>query len=227
MYKAVIFDLDNTLYEYEDINKDAIAALRTYTCSRYGISGAEFHEIFERARKDTKDILGNTGASHNRMLYFQKILEYIGRPPVEGTLEMYEAYWGYILDHMEPYEGVAELFQYCRTRGLKIGICSDLTAAIQHRKLRKLGLAPWIDAVVTSEEAGAEKPAQIMFTMMLDKLGISPREAFFIGDSMQKDVRGATQVGIRAVRFPCGSGSGADPALFFRRVRDMLERENT
>ena len=59
---------------------------------------------------------------------------------------------------------------------------TDLGAQIQFRKLIYFGLNECFDFVVTSEEAGAEKPAAIPFELALGKLGVAPNEAFMIGD---------------------------------------------
>lgn len=170
MLRAVIFDLDDTLYEYETLNQVAIARLCVFTCERLGISEHQFHTAFDWGREETKRLLGNTGASHNRLLYCQKTLEHLHQPPTILALEMYETYWGYMLEHMCLRDGAEELLKYCTDRGLKIGVCTDLTAYIQHRKLRKLGLSSYVDALVTSEEAGIEKPSEVIYSLMLEKL---------------------------------------------------------
>lgn len=199
MIKAVIFDLDDTLYEYKRINELAIKELCTYTCNSFKITEQEFEEAFLWARMQTKDVLKNTAACHNRLLYCQKLLEYIGENPVCSALDMYDIYWNYMLEHMSLNDGVLEVFEYCRKQKISIGICSDLTIHIQHRKLRRLGIAQYIDAIVTSEEAGAEKPSKVMFEMIMEKLNVTADEVLFIGDSLEKDVIGAEKCGIKGI----------------------------
>lgn len=199
MYKAIILDLDDTLYAYESLNEAAVSALQDYTCNIFGVSAEEFSKAYGWARNETKKMLGETGASHNRILYCQKTLEYLGKRPTKCALDMYEAYWGYMLKNMVLREGVLELLEYCADEKIKIGICSDLTTHIQHRKLRQLGITNYVDAIVTSEEAGAEKPAPVMFKMILSKLGVNPEDALYVGDSLKKDIMGAEAEGIKAL----------------------------
>lgn len=201
MYKAVILDIDDTLYNYDKINVEAMKALGDYTCREFGIPEEEFKKALHWARKETHVILGNVAASHNRILYSQKILEYIKENPVEKALDMYDVYWEYMLAHMVLRDGVIELLENCRNKRIKIGICTDLTAHIQHRKIRRLGIAPWINALVTSEEAGADKPYEFMYQLILMKLHVEPGEALFIGDSLEKDVNGPERFGMRALWF--------------------------
>jgi putative hydrolase of the HAD superfamily len=219
-YKAIILDIDDTLYDYASLNDLAIGRAVEMAREKYTVTQDEFLAAFSWARNETKKVLKDTGACHNRMLYFQKTLEKLGIPPADYALELYEAYWGYMLEHMQLSEGVTEFLDYCRNANLKIGICSDLTAHIQHRKLRRLGIAHYMDAIVTSEEAGVEKPDERMFTMILDKLDVSPSEALYIGDSLKKDVNGAEAVGIDVLWY---NGKEEDPRSV-RSFREVLER---
>ena len=77
-----------------------------------------------------------------------------------------------------------------------IAIVSDMTTHIQLRKLKKLKITKYIDYLVTSEEAGSEKPHSIMFLLALNKLRLKPEEVIMVGDSLISDIEGANSVGI-------------------------------
>lgn len=201
MIKAVILDLDDTLYAYGPLNTEARARVRDYTCKQLGITGTQYDEAYLFGRSETKRQLGDVGASHNRLLYFQKTLEYLGVKPLPISLRMYEMYWGTFLEKMELFEGVREFIDRLHERKIKVMICTDLTAHIQHRKIEALGLAQDICCLVTSEEAGREKPAPEIFDLCLKKLGLLPEEVCCIGDSLVKDVEGAKAAGMQAILF--------------------------
>lgn len=63
----------------------------------------------------------------------------------------------------------------------------------------KLGLEPYLDFVVTSEEAGADKPNPAIFLAALRRAGVDTSEAIHIGDQYKIDVVGARGVGINAI----------------------------
>ncbi len=201
MIKAVILDLDDTLYAYEPLDKEARARVRAYTCEQLGITAEEYDEAYLFGRNETKHQLGDVGASHNRMLYYQKTLEYLGVNPVPLSLQLYEIYWGTFLNNMVLYDGVRKFIDRLHEHKIKVMICTDLTAHIQHRKIEALGLAKDIHYLVTSEEAGREKPSAEIFKLCLKKLQLSPEEVCCIGDSLAKDVEGAKAMGMQAILF--------------------------
>ncbi|MGN0740809.1 MAG: HAD family hydrolase [Treponema sp.] len=206
MFKAVIFDLDDTLYDYESIHKIAMEKLCVLTCKKIGVSEVEFYEVFSKAKDETKKLVGNTAASHNRMLYFQKALEIMGKNPVENALEMYDCYWNCMLGNMKLRNGTIMLLNRLISDGIKIALCTDLTAHIQQRKIKTLGLAPYIDVLVTSEEAGEEKPGEKMYSLVFEKLQalvstIAKSDCLFTGDSQKKDVDAPRAFGMKSVLF--------------------------
>lgn len=201
MKKGVIFDLDNTLYDYDKCDKKAQQVLQEYCELTLHVSKEEFGLLYSKAKGDVKRQLGNVGASHNRMLYMQRLLELINCKPTSCALELYNAYWDAMLREMTPFEYVIPFLEWLSENDIKIGILTDLTVHIQHRKLRALGISDYIDVIVTSEEAGAEKPDTIMFERMIQKMGIAADKLIMVGDSEEKDCEGARKCGIEAIHF--------------------------
>lgn len=199
MYKGMIFDLDNTLYDYTECDRAASAQLESFCCEKFGIGEDVFQALYENAKESVKARVGMTASSHNRILYMQTLLEELEGKPLEFALDLYDVYWDAMLGRMQLFPYVIPYFQYLRRGGIQIGILTDLTAHIQHRKLRALGIADCIDGLVTSEEAGAEKPSLKMFELMLGKLALRPEEVCMIGDSEEKDIAGAEKSGIHGV----------------------------
>ncbi len=201
MIKGVIFDLDGTLYDYGANDVIAMENLCACVRERTGIERTEFMQAYDNAKKLIKARITKQAAQHNRVLFCQTALELLGANPLLHVPELYEAYWGCFLEHMVPWEGVVSMLEQLKAAGIKTAICTDMTAHIQYRKIRQLGLTDWIDCLVTSEEAGEEKPSPLMFRSALKKLNLQPEEAAYVGDSLERDVNGASACGIRAVWF--------------------------
>ena len=75
---AILFDLDNTLYDYQPAHKAAWYQVIKKVTSLFMIEGSQFSKAFYEARSQIKDQLGNTASSHSRLLYFQRTLELLG-----------------------------------------------------------------------------------------------------------------------------------------------------
>jgi putative hydrolase of the HAD superfamily len=102
-----------------------------------------------------------------------------------------------------------------RRAGYRVGAISNM-AQRGDALARDLGLDGHVDFVVTSLEAGAEKPHAPIFLMALDRAGVSPAEAVHIGDQLDSDVMGAAAVGIRPVlmdRYGNHNGYSAHPRI--------------
>lgn len=207
MIKAIVFDLDNTIYDYDKCHEKAMTELKIACMNQFTISEHVFEENFEYAKKLVKKRLENTGSSHNRMLYIQSFLELIGEKPAIYALDLYNVYWDTMLANMIPFPYVIPLFIELKKKNIKIAVLTDLTVHIQHRKLKKLGIAQYVDVLVTSEEAGVEKPDLKMFKLVKEKLNMKSEELFMVGDSKKKDIQGAETAGIKGILFDESIGS--------------------
>ncbi len=206
MIKAVIFDLDNTLYDYDDCNRYAENALYKRISELFGINESDARTRLYEAKRIVKKRLGNTAASHNRLLYMQTLCELEDVNPAMYAKDLYDCYWNEILKRMVPFSYVKPLFDKLKKEGIKIAVLTDLTAHIQYRKLEKIELRQYIDVLVTSEEAGEEKPSERMFDLVLSKLDVNPEEVLMIGDSQEKDIDGAGKLKIPGILYRKGNG---------------------
>jgi len=193
-YKGILLDIDNTLYDYTKTHAKALDVLMVTASQKLNINVADLEHAYRDARKQINSDLYGTASCHNRLLYIQKMLEFLNKNALATSLELYEIYWNSFLDNMEVYEGVYDFLD--GLQGTDVCLLTDLTAHIQHRKIKKLGLDKYANYVVTSEEAGKEKPHPYMFLLALQKMHLKPNEVCMIGDSFKKDILGASQLEI-------------------------------
>ena len=74
--KAVICDLDNTLYAYDTPNQEALKSVQDKCINYFSIKATDFEKAFNFSRLQIKKELGKTASSHSRLLYFQRTFEY-------------------------------------------------------------------------------------------------------------------------------------------------------
>lgn len=190
--EVVFFDLDNTLYDYDKAHSQAQVAVFNKVQTLLGVDRVTFDEALSDAKTRIKNRLGNTAASHSRLLYFKEAIDLcgLGSQPLI-SLELEQAYWSKFLAGMVFFENAIDFLEDLRVSGVRMALITDLTAQIQLRKVSYLGLEKYFDVIVTSEEAGAEKPAAAPFVLALERLGEPVKNTWFIGDSPAKDIMGA------------------------------------
>jgi len=199
LLRGILFDLDDTLYEYAPCNEAGLAAAYEVAGKGPWDSPEGFRRAHDSVRQELARELAGHAASHDRILFFKRMIERAaGAPDPDRTLSMYTAYWERFLETMRPapraHEVLAEL---CASRPL--ALVSNHTTRAQLRKITRLGLAPYFRGIVTSEDAGAEKPDPRPFERALESLGIPASEAVMIGDDPRSDLEGARACGLKTL----------------------------
>jgi putative hydrolase of the HAD superfamily len=91
--------------------------------------------------------------------------------------------------------------------GLKLGIVSNADGTIEEQLRRGQicqvgeGLGVPVLAIIDSGVVGVEKPAADIFRHALEPLGVAPEKAFYIGDTVRYDVKGARNAGLQPIHF--------------------------
>jgi HAD superfamily hydrolase (TIGR01549 family) len=230
---AILFDTDNTLYPYDPAHAAAQAAVRDKVVARFSIKPDVFDTAFKEAREQVKTRLKHTASSHSRLLYLQRMLEIMGLgSQVLQALDFEQTYWRTFLSNAILFDEVKELLDDLRLLGIPTAIVTDLTAQIQFRKVVYFGLDHYFDYIVTSEEAGFDKPHAAPFEIALEKMRPKGNNIWMIGDNPVNDIRGAREK-INAVTLqkihdgtPLGVDENAPHASFteFGQLRRLIAR---
>lgn len=213
--KGILLDLDDTLYAYAPCDKAAKKAVYELLSTKLGVSVNEAGNAYMEARKCVHADLGGTGSGHSRLLYIQKCIEALkGSTDFALTVEAHDLFIAKYFEQMELREGVLEFLNQAQKKGLRLIIVTDLTAKVQFKKILHLGIESYIDLLITSEEAGKEKPAPDMFELALKKSGLTSSEVVMIGDNMAKDIGGAAALGIQAIHLDAQNPDGFFTNIF-------------
>ena len=226
--KAILFDTDNTLYDYYPANKIAEEAVCKKANNLLGIKKKDFYKYYKEAKHDIKNNLKKTASSHSRLLYFQRLIEILGyKAQLLLALDLEQTFWRTFLANAPLFPGVKDTLNFFKTEKIPIAIVTDLTSQIQLRKLTYFGLEDIFDAVVTSEEVGMDKPDKKNFLQVLNKLNL-PNNAYFwmVGDNPIADIYGAKQLNsstFQKIHNKVSIGRGKHmPDYIFNDYRDFL-----
>ena len=197
-YKYIFLDIDDTLYEYRPCHEAGFRALCSFVSETFSVSMERAEQYYQESRKEVGTRLHGQGASHSRLLYSQGICERLNVSPAEFALQIERKYLDKFLVTIQLRPFVNEFLDTTIRKGCSLGVITDLTAGIQFEKIKRFGIQNKIHTIVTSEEAGAEKPDFRIYQLALEKLKAEKSLSIMIGDSMEKDVLGARRFGISA-----------------------------
>ena len=237
MIKAIIFDLDDTLFDFKRAHVEGMKAWAAYAEQQFHISPDETISEVSALVKEQAEKIGPLAASHNRVLRAELWLEKHGLPLFPHATALAERYWEALIAAAEPTEGAAEVLRDLQMRGFLIGVGTNMTAYVQYKKIEKLGLGSYIDFIVTSEVCGVDKPIRHFFKYCLKKANevlerqgrrerIEINEILFIGDSLKHDVEGARNAKMHALLLdPAGRHPEEEERIqSFREISEVLER---
>lgn len=180
----VVFDLDGTLYDFEKSNLFATTALINSFASFTKVDIEDVAKSLAQSRLSVKRRLGATASSHSRLLYISEAFRILKiRPDPQLFIILEEIFWENYLSKMELYKGVKSLLDEIHFNGIQTALVTDLTSNIQFRKISQLGLNRFFDVIVTSEEAGKDKPSGLPFDLLEEYLMQIPPNSWFFGDS--------------------------------------------
>lgn len=204
MIKAVFFDFYNTLVQFwPPLDQIQQAACREFglNVSEEGIKrGYAVADIYFNRENERKPLA--LRSEEDRLEFFahyeQMILSNAG---LSVSLDLASRVWqmaGSVPKDFMPFDDSIPALAKLHAAGYRLGVISNLRrdmAQLSHR----LGMGPYLDYFVNSEEAGAEKPNAAIFLAALEQATVHPEQAVHVGDQHRSDVLGARAAGIHPV----------------------------
>ena len=193
MIKAVVFDLDHTLY---DRYKTYVELMDSFT-ERFADRLADLprEELLERMMRSDKE-----------GLYYREWEGIFDHYIMEGVFKKpptYDEFYAYLKDAYPPcvvlFDDAVDTMKALHAMGLTTAILTNGEQDYQYLKIEHTELPPHMDFILASREVGAEKPDPKPFRAICEKIGIQPEEAIFVGDNPLRDVDGSRRVGMTPV----------------------------
>lgn len=196
--KGVIFDLDNTLFDFISMKEQAVEAaawamidaglpltpeeVRRQIFGVYELEGIEFQKVFDHM---LLDVMGSVDPK----ILAAGIVSY--RRVREALLV--------------PYPHTRSTLVALIRRGIKLAVVSDAPSVQAWLRLCYLQLDTLFDTVVTFDDTGQAKPSPGPFKLALERLGLKAGETVMLGDWVDRDLLGAKKLGMRTVHARYGA----------------------
>lgn len=213
MLKAVLFDMDQTLIDWDDAEpweesqfrrlKGLFDYIHTSLYPLTDIDPQRFFELFSAA-------LDHAWASGRESLVAPSILKVLtelltscGVPEDKIDLDIImQIYDWQAREGERAYPDVLDVLPELHAHGIKMGVITNGSHPMiyRDRELQAVGLLHlFSDCRLAAVDVGYLKPHRSIFERALEILGISPEEAVFVGDNLDADVRGAQGAGMYGV----------------------------
>ena len=198
MIRNVLFDLDDTLFDFHKAEKIAL----TKTLVHFGIDPTEetlaLYSTINAAHWKRLE-LGEISREEVKVGRYRELFETIGVEcdPVKATA-YYESLLtiGHYFMPCAP-ELLEELY-----RKYRLYIVSNGTAKVQEGRIGSSGIAKYMDGIFISQILGANKPDKQFFDICFAEIpDFSLSETVIIGDSLSSDIKGGINAGITTVWF--------------------------
>jgi len=207
MIKAVLFDLDQTLI---DFIKMKVGACRSAIKSMIKV-GLNIDE--KTGLKELMETYFRLGIESD--IAFTKFLEeQTGKVDKKILQAGIEGYLKKKPDFLRPYPYVLETLEMLKNRGMKLGIITDAKRKKAMQRIKAMNITDFFDIIITFEDTGEKKPSKKPFRLAMKKLNLKPVEILFVGDSMERDIQPAKNLGMKTLRVKRNED--------FRKIKELI-----
>lgn len=199
--KGVLFDVHDTLVikDYRASAQGFLGSVAVVQAAGYEITAEDYHAAWKRAsqlaRQDARE-LGEVTLEgwYGAILNGMGITDYSPRL-VEQMNGAFNSAFATATKALPQTKSTLRRLK----RSYLLGIVSNSLAPNTVSDLTVSGIHDLFDAIVISSDFGKRKPHPAIFLNALERLGINPGEAVFVGDNPYEDIFGAKEVGMGAV----------------------------
>lgn len=225
-YRAVVFDLDDTLIWDERVSRQVLME----TADRAArATGADVGRLAASARQAMEDLWhdhapverceslgivafeGMWGHFHGGEDYQRHLQEWVpsfraevwaralsAQGVADGALarELGEFFCERRRELQERMPGAEQILHKLRQAGVRVGLLTNGAPDLQREKIEASGLGMFFDAAVVSGEFGEGKPSPEIFHHLLGLLGTAAGESLMVGNSLSRDIVGGKRAGM-------------------------------
>jgi len=217
--RVIFFDIDDTLLDDAATKRKYVPAFYNLYRDRINFLEDDFPKIWKDAieRNFNRYVLGELTYENQRRQRIREIFEdeSMNDENADAILDSFDRCFrnGWTIS-----EGTVEVLK--KLKSLRLGVISNGAVEMQHDKLHRLGIYHYFENITVSEEVGVTKPDKKIFLKACEKMNCKPEDCLYVGDDFEKDVKGALNVGMKAVWF---NRNGETRSGDFEEIRSMKE----
>ena len=231
-YQAVLFDLGDTLVDFEPLDTRELFRLSAHSSYDFLLSaGAKLPDFESFFRSQYRGLRWSylwaklRRKEFNSIHLLRKLCRKINYPVDEdGLYELAWLWYSPLCDFASVEAGLPAALDQLRERGIRMGIVSNtfVPGKTLDRHLQEVGLLEYFPVRIYSSEVGFRKPNRRIFELALQQLDVGPEQCLFVGDLVKTDMVGARRAGMTTVLKSPFAGSKPN-RLAHHTIRAMSE----
>lgn len=204
LIKHIFFDLDHTIWDFDRNAQETLLELyEAYQLKTLGINSSS--KFIERYTANNHSLwqqyhLGEITKEKLRQDRFRNTFLELGVKPELIPIEFEEDYVRISPTKTNLFEGAEKVLTYLQNK-YQLHIISNGFKETTLTKMDLSGLNPYFTNVIISEDVGINKPDKLIFEHAITKADAKVEESIMIGDSLEADIRGAQNFGMKAIFF--------------------------
>jgi putative hydrolase of the HAD superfamily len=217
----VFFDLDHTLWDFE--KNSALTFEKIFLENKVDIKIEDFLEVYVPLNLKYWKLYRNEKVSKEELRYarLKKSFDAVNYLISDTLIDKLAIdYIESLADFNHLFEGTFELLDYLKEK-YTLHIITNGFDEIQSKKMINSKIHHYFDQVITSESVGLKKPNARVFNFALESANAKKENSIMIGDSLEADIQGALNVGLKAIHCVFDNASPTDKDIV--SVKYLLE----
>lgn len=190
MLKAVLFDLDGTLFDRD-------SSVRRLVASQYDAFAQELRPVARQTFVERFVTLDRRGYVPKQQVY-RDLVRQLGITGVTATT-LFSFWQAHFHDRCALFPAAAATLDQLAKAGLSLGLITNGGFPWQLHTVQALGIEHHFGTILVSEAEGLRKPDRTIFALATQRLGVAPDQAVYVGDHPAVDIAGARNAGLRTV----------------------------
>ncbi len=200
----MIFDLDNTIWDFETNSREALDELYHKTKVENNIEHdfdffhRNYVEINYKCWSDyEKGLINKHQLRYGRFYDAFARTNFHDRRVIDSVADRYVEI---SRTKTVVFEGTYEVLDYL-SKKYKLAIITNGFSEVVKHKMVNCKLDQYFNYVQTSEDAGVQKPHVNIFNLVMKQFGVTNQESIMIGDNLETDIMGGKNAGMRTILF--------------------------
>ncbi|MDD5491134.1 MAG: HAD family hydrolase [bacterium] len=218
--KAIIFDLDDTLYPQREYTRQCLLGTVKYLAKQTGRKP-------ELIAKALNEVLEKKGIEYKRI--YNDAFKKLHLPDVCFIPRAVKIFWQ-VKPNLKLFSGTLAVLTTLKKRGYRLGLITDGYPEVQRYKIRNLGLNRIFVRIIYTDLLGfgCRKPSPMPYELMAKSLRLVPSECVYIGNDPRRDFKGAREVGMKTIRIKQGeyrklkAVTAEEADLSIKSIKDLL-----